>query len=230
MGFVGFLVLLLLLSLLLLDCTTVVLALSSSIPTNHPATIDIEPVTTRRRLLDVHVLRNWSCSVSEYCQQQHSATSVTPQQALEHLTRNHWNNNNNNQLVQLVAILPYKKEDDDKETVANDWLERTNHVVGAVDLDLPSQQSLQQHENYYYLKNLRVHERVRNQGIGSALVQHVLDYAINHHHHHHQQQHSNNDQQQQTRVVLSTDDQHHLYARHGFVAQPDGITMIWEEP
>jgi predicted N-acetyltransferase YhbS len=159
--------------------------------------------------------------VPEYCQQQVSAsstTTVSPQQALEHLTRNHWNKNNNT-LVQFVAI---RRTNDDDKTGDFDWLERTNHVVGAVDLVLPLQTS-QPENSYYYLKNLRVHQHVRKQGIGSALVQQVLTFAT-------KQQQPNKQQQTTTRVVLTTTDQHHLYARHGFVRQPDGTTMIWEEP
>ena len=151
-----------------------------------------ERVTTTERILDVHVFRRWSLSVDQYMSQN---PSLSHDEAWETLTRRLQVDDP----VQFVAVIVCDDEPNDTR------FEETHGVVGSVDAT-PSDCGA------ICLKNLRVDERVRRQGIASALIRNVVEYAY------------------PRTVVLATEDQQSLYAFHGFVLQEDGMSMVLEQP
>eukprot|EP00977_Amphora_coffeiformis_P028462 scaffold35276_cov160-Amphora_coffeaeformis.AAC.1 len=118
-----------------------------------------ERVVTVERVLDVHVFRRWSVSVEHYMSQNPTASR---DEAWETLTQRL---QVNDPAVQFVAIVVVEEEEEEDIRFAI-----THGVVGAVDVTPTSDTSV-------YLKNLRVDERVRRQGIASALIRDVLEYA-----------------------------------------------------
>ena len=150
-----------------------------------------ERVKTKERVLDVHVFRRWSISVEQFVSQNPTRNEM---EAFKVLSERLQVDNP----VQFVAICK-----DPTET----RFVHTHGVVGSVDAAVYPKD-----HDKIHLKNLRVDERVRRQGIASALIQEVIEYAF------------------PRTVILETEDQQNLYRRHGFQLEEDGETMVLVHP
>lgn len=188
----------------------------------------IHAVTSRDRALDVSVFRHGKLAqtVDEYCAKQQNLSSEDPlssrKEVLTILTRDTFDNP---LLKQFYAVF---NEEEDFAAAAEllrqgfppGFLERTNGVMGAIDATAVASANNNDNSNdlsLLELKNLRVHDAVRRQGVGRALMQAAQEYATS----------------QSATVYLQVDPDNtgavRLYQQMGFVADDsdDPSRMTW---
>ncbi|KAG7340547.1 acyl-CoA N-acyltransferase [Nitzschia inconspicua] len=189
----------------------------SDTQTTTPATvtsISIHPVTNRERALDVLVFRHGKLAktLDEYCQ---AHPEQTREAALTTLTSFTFDDE---RLQQFYAVL------DESSTLLyskfpTGFLERTHRVMGTIDAAAVGKEERDDTKTVLLeLKNLRVHEVARRQGVGRALIQAVQEYAVD----------------QEAQVYLEVDSKNsraiRLYKQMGFVPDEDNANrMTWRK-
>ncbi|KAG7373217.1 acetyltransferase GNAT domain containing protein [Nitzschia inconspicua] len=187
----------------------------SDTQTTTPATatsISIHPVTNRERALDVLVFRHGKLAktLDEYCQ---AYPEQTREAALTTLTSFTFDDE---RLQQFYAVL------DESSTLLyskfpTGFLERTHRVIGTIDAAAVVKEERDDTKMVLLeLKNLRVHEVARRQGVGRALIQAAQEYAV----------------AQEAEVYLEVDSDNsgaiRLYQHMGFVPDEDNVNrMTW---
>jgi GNAT superfamily N-acetyltransferase len=162
-----------------------------------PIKFQVERVSSKSRALDVQVFhQQWRLSADDFIKEEsyrnqgssNSNALLSEAEILSLLTLRDFDENGKNTetiggepVVQFIAALHH----DDRigkelELERNTMFANTNGVVGVIDAILQHYQPFPDVDlslSNVYLKNLRVDERMRRQGIASCLVQAVKDYA-----------------------------------------------------
>ena len=137
--------------LLLTTTTSAALALSAVVA---------RQVQSKQEALNVQVFRNFSCSVGDLLSDQ---PALSWQEAFDFLTSDLDDQGRNRKHLGDPITCFYAARDDGSET---------HQVLGVVDAQVKVS------DGCINLKNLRVDERARRQGIGSMLVSRVKEYAL----------------------------------------------------
>jgi ribosomal protein S18 acetylase RimI-like enzyme len=176
------------------------------------AVFSIHPVTTRERTLDVLLFRHGKLvqTVDQYCQ---THPDCTQDEALQRLTCDTFDNSN---LHQFYATIDESSELFSKFPPG--FLDHTHGVIGSVDVEAVASTTTTT-SNLLELKNLRVHEAARRQGMGKALLQAVQNHALS----------------MGANVYLEVDSDNlgaiELYQQMGFSSEKDNANrMTWTLP
>jgi ribosomal protein S18 acetylase RimI-like enzyme len=151
-----------------------------------PIKFQVERVSSKSRALDVQVFRQWRLSVEEFMKeesnknQESSNSASSDEEALHLLTKDFDENGQNTKLLGDEPVVQFIAICQDDCGNKNTLFDNTNGVVGVVDAILQHYRPIPDVDlslPYVYLRNLRVDERMRRQGVASCLVQAVNDYA-----------------------------------------------------
>ena len=162
------------------------------------ADYSIRKVSSKARALDVKVFRGFSISAHEYISEQHrnNGNDVSETQAIDFLMKNYDDNGNYimHNIIEPDLYVPeiyfaavYNGAEQEKIQL----FERQNGIIGVVSSQLrrsapstdvalsPSALTTASIPSpHVYVANMRVHDKMRRQGVGKALLSSVLAHTI----------------------------------------------------